>query len=91
MPEINPNKCTCIHREDGYRTLSKNCPNHKSEINFKGQLQLEKLSGSDIKLYNYIENSDEKTTNACKCPNCDCNAHEDCICENCKCKDNCGC
>ena len=54
MTETDPDKCTCIHREDGYRTLSKNCPNHKSEINFKGQLQLEKLSGSDIKLSKHI-------------------------------------
>lgn len=84
-------KCTCIHRDDGFRTLAKNCPNHKNEKNYKGQLQLEKPTGSDIKKYNFIENSDEKTTNACKCPNCDCDDHTVCICEKCECKDNCGC
>ena len=84
-------KCKCIHRDDLFRTFSKNCPVHKDDENSKGQLQLEKLSGSDIKKYNFIENSDEKTTNPCKCTNCDCEDHSVCKCSKCECKDNCGC
>jgi hypothetical protein len=86
-----PDACPCIYRDDGFRTLSKKCKLHKIEPNFKGQLILEKPTGSDKKKYNYIENSDEKTTNRCKCSNCDCDDHTICICKKCECKDNCGC